>query len=800
MTGKRLISLLSALLLGCVSLFAQDNSAFGFGLGGEADEQAVREMNERMDSIRKHRPTVALVLSGGGAKGAAIIGTLRKIEEMQIPVDLVIGTSIGGLIGGLYSIGYGPDYLEDLIRGIDWSTALTDRIPRDYIPYARIRYKEKYVLSVPFYYRKEDYLAGLKSDLRYVPQGQGRLHLDAEQGYNFKMFGNNILRSLPSGIVSGQNVWSILSSRTVGVSDSTSFLKFPIPFACVATDLVSGRAKVWHAGDLPLAMRTTMSIPALFDPVRTKGMVLVDGGMRNNFATDLAVKMGADLVIGVDLSDTSKDYTDINNLLDVINQGIDLLISDSYRRNVKIADLRVKPQLKGYDMLSFNAEAIDTMIHRGNVAADAKQEEFDIIKEWVGTDTLAGRRPLAVDIQQTPVEISGVTIEGVRPEEQKILMRKIRIKPGMKVDRKAVEAAVSTIFGLGAYDAVNYELRGTEEPYRLHILCRPGPVHQLGVGLRADSEELVSALVNVGLFTNAIAGTAYDFTAKVSANPYIKATFRYDAPKFPTFNASATFKWLNRSRFSIGENNYSISMFQARQEVYLSNMRWYKFDVNGGLRHDVFHISQIMGEQIQGDYDISLSTKNYGSAFLNGRADNMDDGYFPSYGYSFGVGADFIWDITASPVHLFADLTFDGKGVIPCGSKVAIIPSFAGRFLFGDDIPIPYANIMGGLIPGRYVDQQIAFIGINNAVYRRNYLMTARVDLRWNFFKNMYATATGNYGYDFVNFQRFTQGQSVWGVGLEYAYDSIVGPLRANLHWNTLTKKVGFYLSLGYDF
>ena len=658
MKWRFLISLFGAVTLWAATAAAQNQSAFGFGLGGEEDERALKEINARMDSIRQHRPTVALVLSGGGAKGAAIIGTLRKIEEMQIPVDMVIGTSIGGLVGGLYSIGYSPDYLENMIRSIDWTTALSDKIHRDFIPYSRIKYKEKYVLSFPFYYKKEDYLQGLKSDLQYIPSGQSHLHLAAEEGYNFKMFGRNVLGSLPSGIVSGQNVWSILASRTVGVADSTDFFKFPIPFACVATDLVSGRAKVWHSGDLTLALRTTMSIPALFDPVRTKGMVLVDGGMRNNFATDLAVQMGADLIIGVDLSDTSKDYSEIKNLLDIINQGIDLLINDSYRRNIKATDIRVKPQLKGYDMLSFNAEAIDTMIVRGETAAAEKQEEFEIVKEWVGTDTLAGRRPLAVDIRTTPVLISGVSIDGVGPEEEKILMRKIRIKPGARVGLKEVEAAVSTIFGLGAYDAVNYEFWGTEEPYEVHLLCRRGPIHQFGLGLRADTEELVSALINLGLNTHSVFGTAYDLTAKISSNPFLKLSFIYDAPRVPTFNASASFKWLNRSRFSIGQNNYSLSMFQARQEVSLSNIRWYKFDVNGGFRHDIFRINHILGEQIQGDYDITMSTKNYGSAFLNARADNLDDGYFPSYGYSFGVGTDFIWDISAKPAHLFADVTF----------------------------------------------------------------------------------------------------------------------------------------------
>ncbi len=796
---KRLL-LISFLLGLALTAVAQDKYASSFGLAGESDARALREINARMDSIRQHRPTVALVLSGGGAKGAAIIGTLRKIEEMQIPIDMVIGTSVGGLVGGLYSIGYGPDYLDNMIRNIDWSMALSDKVRRDYIPYSRAKYKEKYVLSIPFYYNKNDYRENLRTDLQYAPGKPASFRIPTNRKDSFKEIGDNLLGSLPSGLVSGQNVWSIIASKTVGVSDSTNFLKFPIPFVCVATDLVSGRAKVWHDGDINIAMRSTMSIPALFAPVRTRGMVLVDGGMRNNFPADLASEMGADLIIGVDLSDAAKDYTDIKHLGDVISQGIDMLGNDAFRRNLKVTDMRIKPQLKGYDMLSFNPVAIDTMIRRGNVAAAEKQEEFDIVKEWVGTDSLAGRHPLALDIQDTPVLISDVVFSGLGEADGKILRRKVRIKPGSRVSRADVESAVATLYGMGAFDSVNYELRGTEEPYELHIICRKGPIHQLGLGIRADTEELVSVLVNVGFNTNSVSGIAYDLTAKVSSNPYLKASFIYDVPKFPTFNASASFRWLNRSRFSVGENRYNITMFQARQEVYLSNMRWYKFDVNGGIRHDVFKISHILGEQIQGDYDITLSTKNYGSIFLNGRAENLDDGYFPTHGYSFGVGTDFIWDISATPTHLFATLNFDGKVVVPFPGKVAFIPSFAGRFIFGDEIPIPYANIMGGMIPGRYVDQQIAFVGINNAVYRRNYLMTARADLRWNFYKNMYATAISEYSYDFTHFSEFNKGQNVWGVGLEYAYDSIVGPLRANLHWNTLTKKVGFYVSLGFDF
>ena len=141
-----------------------------FGLDAK-DATAVREIRYKMSQIRKTRPTVALVLSGGGAKGAATVGVLKYLEEYDIPIDMVVGTSIGGLLGSLYALGYDADYLDDLIHNIDWDKALSDKLDKQYISYARRRYKEKYMLSFPFYYSKADYQQYLAGD---APFAEGR--------------------------------------------------------------------------------------------------------------------------------------------------------------------------------------------------------------------------------------------------------------------------------------------------------------------------------------------------------------------------------------------------------------------------------------------------------------------------------------------------------------------------------------------------------------------------------------------------------------------------------------------------
>ena len=385
-------------------LSAQTTTSAGFGLD-PSDAKAVAEMKARSERIRRRRPVVALVLSGGGAKGAATVGALKYLEKYKLPVDMVVGTSIGGLLGGCYAMGYTPEFLDSLMLNIDWDRTMSDKVDWEYIPYGRRKYKEKFALSFPFYYSVEDFQNQFKEDIRYANPSDGRLHLAAGDGDADGMVMKSLMSSLPAGYIFGQNVQYLISSLTPGYADSIDFLKLPVPFACVATDVVSGRAKVWHNRNLNTAMRSTMSIPGFFAPVRTKGMVLVDGGMRNNFPVDLARQMGADIVIGVDLSNSKSGYEEIHNIADILWRGIDMFAEDSFERNVKNVDVRIKPDLTGYGMMSFNREAIDTMLVRGYKAAEERTEELDVIRRLMGRDTLRLAGPKAVDIGRKPVLI-----------------------------------------------------------------------------------------------------------------------------------------------------------------------------------------------------------------------------------------------------------------------------------------------------------------------------------------------------------------------------------------------------------
>lgn len=770
------------------------------GIDPRADSLAVAEMRGRMEQIRKYRPTVALVLSGGGAKGAAHIGVIRYMESLGIPVDVVLGTSMGGLIGALYSLGYTTDQMDTLVRNIDWQWAFSDELSREYISYTDAMYKEKYMISIPFYYEKDYFRMKVADEYRFDPvHKHDVLHIGADNKDGADMFRKNLLGSLPSGYIYGQNVSNLISSLTIGYQDSIDFKTLPIPFVCVAADMVSGKAKIWHSGKINDAMRSTMSIPGIFAPVRVDGMVLVDGGLRDNYPTALARDMGADIIIGVDLSQNRRTYMEVNNIGDIIGQGIDMLGRDAFEKNVDIPDVKIRPDLREFNMMSFNPVSIDTIIMRGYEAAKAQDSLLrNVASKTSGRYYPAPRRP-ALGMSRDSLVIAETDIKGVLPREKELLKERLGLKYGQKIAMEDLDHIVAMIYGTQSYDYVTYELQGDSEPFDLVINCKKGPVHQFGLGVRADTEEIVSVLLNLGFNAHKLQGHAFDLTGKISANPYVRFHWTYDAPKIPTINGVASIRWTDLNLLNFGNNRLSFNYLSAKQELYLSNMKWRQFDLKGGLRNEYVSVHNIKSE-IPGNYDSRLLENDFVSVFLDGGTYTFDDGYFPTKGVDAGVS--YSWTFTGFPrkFHNFHTVTADAKVVVPVGDVFAFIPSFNFRFLFGDDVPVPFFNAVGGELASRYVDQQMPFVGVSHLSAMKNILTIFRTDFRFKIARNHYVKGIVNYARDCDSFRDYAVGLGYFGAAAEYSFDTIFGPLTANVNWSNMTGKVGFYLSAGYNF
>lgn len=285
------------------------------------------------------RKKIALVLGGGGAKGAAHVGVLKYIEQSGIPIDYIVGTSIGSIVGGLYSCGYRSDDLEELFTSQEWIDLLTDRSDS---------HKGKIL-------KEED-------GVTYI--------------FGFPISNKNRTANKKQGILRGDSITSFLG-RLTEREDSIDFDKLPIPFRCVAVDINTFKEVVFKEGSLPLAMRASMAIPLAFNTVQKNGMILVDGGVLNNLPVDVAKDMGADYIIAIDLTvnkhedeepDVIDEVDEDNKLLNVIRWLKDRPDLAKYRKNVADATIYISPDLTGFSAAQFSQERIVEMIKRGEDA------------------------------------------------------------------------------------------------------------------------------------------------------------------------------------------------------------------------------------------------------------------------------------------------------------------------------------------------------------------------------------------------------------------------------------------------
>ena len=292
-------------------------------------------------------PRVAVVLSGGGAKGMAHIGVLKVIEKAGIPIDIVTGTSMGSLVGGLYSVGWNATQLDSLVRHQNWSFLLSDKTD----------------------YYSEDLLGRRKQSTYFLSKtftaGKKKL---AEAG----------------GLIMGKNLRKLFDHLTVGYNDSIDFNRLPIPFSCVATNIVDNTEYDFHSGVLAEAMRASMSIPLAFTPIRKGDMVLVDGGLRNNYPADIARQMGAEYIIGATVQGPPKTADDLTSGSGVLGQIVDVNCKNKYDDNLAITDIAIRVNTAGYNAASFTDAAIDTLIRRGEEEAMKHWDELMALKRKLG--------------------------------------------------------------------------------------------------------------------------------------------------------------------------------------------------------------------------------------------------------------------------------------------------------------------------------------------------------------------------------------------------------------------------------
>ena len=751
------------MLFASFGLMAQQaNGLVNISYDPQGDSVFFGKIQHRMAEIRKTRPTVALVLAGGGAKGAAHIGVLKYLEEKGLPVDFVAGTSMGGLMGGLYAMGYSAAEIDTIVRSVDWNVMMSDNIPMAYYAYNNQRYKETYIIDIPF------------------------------SRFNFK-------QSLPSGYLYGLNVYNMLSSLSVGYQHNLDFMDLPTPYCCVATEIVTQTEKHWTYGPLVDAMRSTMSIPGYFRPVRVDSMILSDGGTKNNFPTDLAKAAGADIIVGVELT-MPRDYDKVNNVADVLMQTAQYSGGlEAHNQNVKNASIYITPDITGFGMLSFGTKEIATLIERGYNEAAKHEREIDSVIRLVGQGGRQMNNKKAINLEKVKLNISSVEYNGVNENEKKYLDGKIRMKYNELYGKEDFEMAQSIIFGTRAFSQVTYRLvEDGNDSYKLVFNCEKRPKHSVGIGLRADTEEWFAALINIGFNRNKIYGHEFDVIARLSTSPYLKLDYNYTPVKGPKVGASFKVHYrtlMGLSDFFSKGQLYIEQSLHNEATVYIADTHWSMVSLWAGFRLEQMpfyrYFSMNGGEQYS-RWDVF-----YPYIFLRCAFSNQDDRYFPNK----GVRSYFNYDYNCHKTHYLGTGII---GTIPGGKIFTLIASYRGRYILGDMNPYYeyMQNYVGGSMEGRYYDHQIPFIGFNGEHICGNLLSVIDLNFRFKVYKKCYLSAivTTLHDGDILNKKLEMSKHAVFAAGLQFAYKSKFGPMIANVHWNSSNNNVGVYLGVGYDF
>ena len=799
----------------------------------KADSVAFAKVRARMDSIRQYRPTVGLVLAGGGARGLAHLGVIKYMEELGIPVDLVTGTSMGGLVGGLYALGYRHDQLDSLVRAIEWPVMMSDDIPNKYIGYKLRKYRDTYVVRIPHHYDNEDLEDRLKNERIADRMAQESGHSSAD------MLNESISRmgiGMPDGYLYGLNVRNTLSSVSVGYQDSVSFADLPIPYACVATDLYALAPKYWTSGNIRDALRSTMAIPFYFRAVRQNGEVLLDGGMRNNFPVDIAREMGADIIIGSDMA-IHRELNELNSPADFLMQTITLLASGANGPalnilNEKLKDrdgLDVHHELTGYTMLSFDEKSVDDIINQGYQNALKHKEVFEAIAAKVAgrPEPAVARHPAAVNIALRKVRVKDVRFTGITENERKYLLGPGDYPADSLYDRELIEKMLNDIYGTNAFESVTYHMEGSEEPYTLVFECQKGQTNDFGLGLRADTDETVSVALHYGLGTRRLAGPRLSADLKLSTNPALKVEGVYKFQHgLPSVGAAV------RSRYINTTSGYAQSteerLLTAAADVFLEDSRLR----NGAMRVGLTYEKDPYERRLEyGAERMYWNWKSYWlSAFASFRFDTFNDGYFPTRGVRLSLKGRYVFSgyssILDPDVFLVVDrdVTTDGgrvpdyfttmasaEAALPLGEHFTALPKlyvswYQSPGIKDDSFHVSrYLNTkhvvgIGGYMPDRYLENQIPFF-LWSTGYRETLpiAMLGQLDLRYSFLRKNYITVRGAWVNDADFWSDLFITSRAWAVGLEYSRQSMVGPLRVAASWGPV---FGFsaYAGIGFDF
>ncbi len=721
------------------------------------------------------RPRIGLTLSGGGAKGLAHIGILKALDSAGLQIDYVTGTSMGAIVGSLYAIGYSGDSIYQIAQNMDWNILLSNKSSlNDFIMEEKNEYG-RYALELP------------------IEKGKFRV---------------------PSGVLEAEALWLKFAELYNPVYSVRDFTQFQRPFKCIATDLATGEAVVLDKGDLITAIRSSMAIPSVFTSVDYEGRRLVDGGLIRNFPASDVRKMGADIVIGSNVSSGLLTAEKLTSPVQILMQIAFYKEAALSRDEVALCDYYINQPVDKYHAGSFSSS--DSLIQIG---LEEGRKYYPLFKKLADSlDAIYGpaKKINFPEIAPT-VTIRHIISDSLRYISQPFLRRMMGIKEGKAYTVKQLEDAIRQVYGTRYFNRLYYQLEPVSEGVAdMRLIAEENAPVTAKVAINYNTLSNIMLIGNISVRDIIGKPTITSFTFGLSENPRLRLehTRIFGTQKVPM--AWVTEMYLERQEYS-QYNNYKplgqyrqlstyfdtrLQLAYKRRQSYALGVHWEKVSLKP-LSETILDID---------------GKNNYFQSYLRYEYNSHDRLFLPRKGtyclfepsVIVSQSKNVVLKSNGIPVvnldsfginyGTFFRLRFQLQKVVPIHRRNFLTLRAESDFNFNTNQFLFHDFVVGGMLP--IMRNQVSFVGLPDASIRANSLVKGALNWRYQFTGSLYAAATVNLMYhSFLNELWDTYPkQFLSGYGLTLGIDSPIGPLEFSFMYCDQSRILKNYVNLGYRF
>lgn len=716
---------------------------------------------------------VGLVLSGGGAKGLAHIGALKVIEESGIKIDYIAGTSMGAIVGALYSAGYSAHQLDSIFQEINFNILIQDDIPRSAKTFYEKHDAEKYALTLPF---------------------------------------DNFQVSFPSGLSRGQNIYNLISGLTMHLGDIRDFSKMPIPFFCIASNIETGEQVILDKGSLPLAVSASGAIPSLFAPVRIGGQLLTDGGVTNNYPVEELRKRGAEIIIGVDVQDTLMDREELKSALNILNQIGNFRTIREMENKIALTDIYIKPDIRDYNVLSF--ERGGAIINSGEEAAKIKLPE---LREIAASQSVKFN-PQNKTFPTDTINITSLSIEGNSSYPRSYIMGKLKLRYNNRYTFRDLSYGINNLTATGNFSRINYNLIPVDGAYSLALQLEESPNKTfLRLALHYDDLYKSGALINLTrkslLFTNDV--TSFDVILgdnfRYNFHYYIDKGYYWSVGLRSRYNVfhKGVDNGITNTPFTPGEvsiNKVEIDYRDNTNQIYLETLFQQIFSFGVGVEHKNLKItSETFGSTGELSFTPAVfEDSNIYSTFGYLKLDSFDNKYFPRRGLYFDSNFHlYLFSSDYNKDFSQFSITRGAFGyVLPLFSNLSARISSEAGFKIGPTTNNSLDFYLGGY-GNNLVNNLIPFYGYDFLSVTGDSYIKGLLELDLEIYRKNHLIASANFanaGDNLYSSGRWFSSPEFSGYALGYGLETFMGPIEVKYSYSPELKNSQWFFSLGFWF